>query len=236
MSTHRGLQGCENNADLVIVKQRCGVIDGASMVAATRSGESVQPVASAAVWIADKRSLFEAAGSGQGQWPTCRQRAGKGVCASMSEEPLSNAPGSPSADSAPEAGSTSDERALGRAERRAERRDRRGRGAPWILGAILIVLGVGFLLQAFGRIAFNNWWALFILIPAVGSFAAAWRRYQAAGGVTAGVLGSVIGGVVLSAVSLAFLFNLNLGLNWNLFWPLLLILGGVALLLQYAIR
>ena len=47
---------------------------------------------------------------------------------------------------------------------------------------------------------------------------------------------SLIGGFVLSAVALAFLFNLNLGLNWNLFWPLLLILGGLALLLQYATR
>jgi hypothetical protein len=46
----------------------------------------------------------------------------------------------------------------------------------------------------------------------------------------------VIGGVVLSAVAMAFLFNLDLGLDWNLLWPLLLILGGLALLLQYATR
>jgi hypothetical protein len=155
----------------------------------------------------------------------------------MSEEPLSNEPGSPPADSAPEAESTSDERALSRAERRADRRDRRGGGAPWILGAILIILGVGFLLQAYGRISFDNWWALFIFIPAVGSFAAAGRRYQEADGhLTSGVFGSVIGGLVLSAVALAFLFNLNLGLSSSLFWPLLLILGGLGLLLQAVTR
>jgi hypothetical protein len=154
----------------------------------------------------------------------------------MSEEPLSNTPASLPDDSVPTGDGTRDERRLSRAERRAERRSRRGGGAPWILGAILIILGIGFLLQTFGRIAFNNWWALFIFIPAVGSFAAAGRRYQAAGGLTAGVFGSVIGGLVLSAVALAFLFNLNLGLNWNLFWPLLLILGGVSLLLQYLTR
>jgi len=154
----------------------------------------------------------------------------------MSEEPLSSTPESRPGDSVPEGDATVDDHRLTRAERRAERRSRRGGGAPWILGVILIVLGVGFLLQAYGRIAFNNWWALFILIPAFGSFAAAWRRYQAAGRVTAGVFGSVIGGLVFSAVALAFLFNLNLGLNWNLLWPLLLILGGLALLLQYATR
>jgi hypothetical protein len=155
----------------------------------------------------------------------------------VSEEPSSNKPGNPPGGSVPEGDSTFDERTLSRAERRAERRSRRGGGAPWILGAILVLLGVGFLLQAYGRIAFNNWWALFILIPAVGSFAAAWRRYQAAGGrLTSGALGSLIGGLVLSAVAMGFLFNLDLGLNWNLVWPLLLILGGLALLLQYATR
>lgn len=99
------------------------------------------------------------------------------------------------------------------------------------------MLGVGFLAQSFGIIAFENWWALFILIPAIGSFAAAWRRYQEAGGrVTSGVLGSVIGGVVISAIALGFLFNFSLGLNWNLIWPLMLILGGLSLLLQYVTR
>jgi LiaF transmembrane domain len=154
----------------------------------------------------------------------------------MSQEPLNSSPGDLPEDSFPEGDSTSDERRMSRAERRAERRSRRGGGAPWILGAILIVLGVGFLANSFGLIDFTNWWALFIFIPAIWSFAAAWRRYQAAGRVTSGALGSAIGGVVLSAVALAFLFNLELGLNWNLFWPLLLILGGLALLLQYVTR
>jgi hypothetical protein len=158
----------------------------------------------------------------------------------MSEEPLSD-----SSDQFPEANTPEEypasevhglTRAERRARRRAERRSRRGSGGPWILGAILIVMGVGFLAATFGLIDFTNWWALFIFIPAVASFVAAGRRYQAAGRLTSGVLGSVLGGVVLSAVALGFLLGANLGWNWGLFWPVLLILGGVAVLLQYAIR
>jgi hypothetical protein len=154
----------------------------------------------------------------------------------MSEEPSSNTHGSLPGDSVPQEDATVGDPRLSRAERRAERRSRRGGSAPWILGAILIVLGVGFLAQSFGFIDFTNWWALFIFIPAVGSFAAAWRRYQAAGRLTSGALGSLIGGIVLSAVALGFLFNFQSGLNWNLVWPVLLILGGLALLLQYVTR
>jgi hypothetical protein len=157
----------------------------------------------------------------------------------MSAEPSDNGPESLPDETLPEEDFGSDRHGLSRAERRAarraDRRSRRGAGG-WILGAILIVVGVGLLLQAFGRIDFTNWWALFIFIPAVGSFAAAGRRYQDAGGrLTSGALGSLIGGVVLSVVALAFLFSGSLELNWNVIWPLLLILGGVAILLQVVI-
>lgn len=47
---------------------------------------------------------------------------------------------------------------------------------------------------------------------------------------TSGVIGSAIGGLVLTAVALVFLFDL--GVNVSLLWPLLLIIGGVAVLLQ----
>ncbi|MCX6033101.1 MAG: hypothetical protein NT169_27930 [Chloroflexi bacterium] len=124
-----------------------------------------------------------------------------------------------------------EEPVLSRAERRAERHGRRHDATPWLGGAILIVLGLVFLAQNLGIATLNNWWAIFILIPAVGAFTAAWRKYQAAGAsLTSGAVGSLIGGLVLTAVALAFLFNL--GLNAGLFWPLLLIIGGLAVLLQ----
>ena len=113
-----------------------------------------------------------------------------------------------------------------REARREARREAHGE-RRWIWGAILILLGVIFLLQNAGIFLVNNWWALFILIPAFGAFAAAWETYRGAGNrLTAGARGSAIGGFILLLVAAAFLFNFN----WTFFWPLLIILAGIALL------
>ena len=52
----------------------------------------------------------------------------------------------------------------------------------WAAGVIVIVVGVVFLAKNPGWFgpdwAFDNWWALFILIPTFGSFGGAWRAYQ----------------------------------------------------------
>ncbi len=116
-----------------------------------------------------------------------------------------------------------------RRRRREERRAGRGYGGAWIGGTVLIILGVVFLLQNLGAFALENWWALFILIPAVGSFGNAWREYQGAGGyLTPSARGSMIGGLVLTMVAAIFLFNLN----WGLLGPILIILAGTAILLN----
>jgi len=115
-----------------------------------------------------------------------------------------------------------------RAERRAERHSS-PQGYNWVGGIILILLGGIFLLQNTGMIdRFDNWWALFILIPAIGSFATAWNLYRSEGNqLTGAALGSVIGGVVLTTIAGAFLFGWGIG---NL-WPVFLIIGGLSILL-----
>mgnify|MGYP001316381740 CR=1 FL=1 len=47
------------------------------------------------------------------------------------------------------------------------------RRGGWIGGAILIFIGTVFLLKNFGFPFPENWWAVFILIPAVAAFAGA---------------------------------------------------------------
>jgi hypothetical protein len=94
-------------------------------------------------------------------------------------------------------------------------------------------LGIIFLLRELTTFSLDNWWALFILIPAVGSFGAAWRSYQNAGGhLTAGSRGSFITGLILTMVTMIFLFNLN----WGLLGPILLILAGIGILINVVLR
>ena len=122
-----------------------------------------------------------------------------------------------------------DWRELRRQERAERRADRHAGGYNWTGGIILIVLGGIFLLQNTGLIGtFDNWWALFILIPAFGSFASAWNLYRSAGDQwTSAVTGAVVGGLVLTTIAGAFLFGWAIGQ----LWPLFLIIGGLSILL-----
>ena len=96
----------------------------------------------------------------------------------------------------------------------------------WVPGLILIVLGAAFLLNNLTGLELHNWWALFILIPAFGSFSRAWERYNQAGTLNRHARQSLLGGLIMTALAAVFLFNLN----WVWFGPVLLILLGLTLL------
>jgi O-antigen/teichoic acid export membrane protein len=107
----------------------------------------------------------------------------------------------------------------------------------WAAGLVIVALGVYFL----GRNAgwwdsdwnLHNWWALFILIPAVGSFAGAWRAYVAAGRrFGAGSARPLVIGLLLVAVTVILLLELD----WQNVWPILLVIVGVGLLLAGPLR
>ena len=114
-----------------------------------------------------------------------------------------------------------------------KRSDRRGpshlaSSRGWLGGAILIVLGLIFMFQNLGALPMANWWALFILLPAVGAFSKAFAEFHAAGRFTAQARGSFWAGLVLSLVTAMFLFELN----WITLGPVLLILSGAGLLVN----
>jgi len=103
----------------------------------------------------------------------------------------------------------------------------RPRRPAWIVGGVLILVGIVFIVRNVTGLELHNWWALFILIPALGSLATAWQMFEKNGRrFTAASRGPLIGGVVLLAIAAIFLFSLD----WAIAWPFLLILGGGALL------
>ena len=112
-----------------------------------------------------------------------------------------------------------------------ERRPRRHRERGWIGALILIGIGVVLLLQNLGFAVPHNWWAVFLLVPAVVAFASAFTSYNREGRLTAGAAGSFIGGVVLVALTIIFL--LELSINWDLIGPIALILIGLGILARY---
>ncbi len=110
---------------------------------------------------------------------------------------------------------------------RQTERHARNSGA-WVGGVILIVLGVIFLLQNVRGFYLNNWWALFILIPALGSFVDAWNIYRQTGRLSRRGRSAIISGCVFLLVTATFLFNWN----WGVVLPVLLIIWGATLLLN----
>ena len=91
----------------------------------------------------------------------------------------------------------------------------------------MILLGLAFLMRTTGNFPLHNWWALFILIPAVGAFDTALRMYRNEDNqLTGPALGSLLVGLVLTFVTASFLFNLT----WSLFGPIILILAGIGIL------
>jgi len=110
-------------------------------------------------------------------------------------------------------------------------RPERWGGSAWIAGVVLIVIGVVVLVQNLNLMGpnfrFNNPWALFILIPALGSLFQVWRDYQENGRLTYRSRGPLVGGLVLLFVTAVFLLNLD----WGKVWPVFLILAGLGALL-----
>jgi peptidoglycan/LPS O-acetylase OafA/YrhL len=128
---------------------------------------------------------------------------------------------------------------LNRRDARRQRREERladpSRPGGWVAGLVLIVLGAMFLLRNMGSFDFplQNWWALFILIPAVGAFDSAFRMYRAANNqLTAPARGSLLVGMVLTIVAFMFLFDIS----WTFFGPVLIILVGIGIIVNAMFR
>jgi len=101
----------------------------------------------------------------------------------------------------------------------------------WI-GLAFIAGGAILLLNQSGLLSFElNWWAFFILIPAIGSFSNAYNRYRSTNNLfdTSVMMPALIG-----LFMIGLMFNLLGGngwnFNWNLLWPSMLIIIGLGMI------
>jgi len=116
-----------------------------------------------------------------------------------------------------------------RRERRAQRRaDRQAGGWGWLVGLVFITIGVLYMLYVNGILpSLANWWALFLLLPAVGTLSAAFGAYRHSGDFwSLEVIIPFLFGMFFLGLTAVFLF----GLNFGLLWPLFLIAAGLLLL------
>jgi len=101
----------------------------------------------------------------------------------------------------------------------------------WFVGLILIGIGIVFLLENFGWVFSENWWAAFIYIAAGGAFVNMWRQWKIAGWFDSKAAGSLTGGLLLATVASIFLFNLE----WDFWWPLVLVAIGAGIVLGWVL-
>lgn len=104
-----------------------------------------------------------------------------------------------------------------------EQRVERDNKGNWVGGAIMIAVGLFFLLGNFTNLRFDNWWALFILIPVVAMWGDAWKKYQQKGRLDSETRQQVMGALFPLFVALIFLFNWN----WGQVWPGFIIIAGL---------
>jgi hypothetical protein len=100
------------------------------------------------------------------------------------------------------------------------------RFGSWVPGIVLIALGLIFLAREYGGLTLENWWALFILIPAYFTLERAYAYYRVND--TRSATGPAIGGLALLALTAIFLLDLPIGQ----LWPIFLIIAGIGLLLS----
>jgi hypothetical protein len=102
----------------------------------------------------------------------------------------------------------------------------------WRLFPAVFVIGIGllFLLRNLGiGIPFldtQNWWAWIMLIAAIAPLARAIELYRQDGRISGAVVHHLVVAAAIALVAVFFILNLS----WNLWWPLLMILAGIAML------
>lgn len=116
-------------------------------------------------------------------------------------------------------------------ENRLNNSNSRNSSNIWI-GLIFIGGGAIVLLNQMGILSFElNWWALFILMPAVGALSGAYNRYRTTNSLfDMGVIMPALIGLFMVALSFSMLVGVFWNINWSLYWPIILIIIGLGII------
>lgn len=116
-------------------------------------------------------------------------------------------------------------------ENRLNNSNSRNSSNIWI-GLIFIGGGAIVLLNQMSILSFElNWWALFILMPAVGALSGAYNRYRTTNSLfDMGVIMPALIGLFMVALSFSMLVGVFWNINWSLYWPIILIIIGLGII------
>ena len=102
----------------------------------------------------------------------------------------------------------------------------------WI-GLAFIAGGTIVLLNQMGVWSFEfNWWALFILFPAFGALNGAYNRYRSTNDLfEMGVMIPALVGLFMLLLSVSMLLGDAINMNLKVYWPIILIVLGLGLII-----
>ncbi len=102
----------------------------------------------------------------------------------------------------------------------------------WI-GLVFIFGGAVVLLSQLNILPFElNWWALLILFPAFGTLTSAYNRYRSTNDLfEMGVMVPALVGLFMLLMFLSLLLGDAIHLNLKVYWPIILIVLGLGLII-----
>jgi hypothetical protein len=107
------------------------------------------------------------------------------------------------------------------------------RGSRWIVGLAILLMGGILLVQNLAGWQIDRWWFILLIIPSIGAFMTAWRRYHAFGkSQRSAVIRPVVIGLIFLIATVILLFNLS----GQMILPLVLILVGLIAFVSVLLR
>jgi hypothetical protein len=102
----------------------------------------------------------------------------------------------------------------------------------WI-GLVFIFGGAVVLLNQLNILPFElNWWAILVLFPAFGTLSGAYNRYRSTKDLfEMGVMIPALVGLFMLLLCVSLLFGDAIDLNLKVYWPIILILLGLGLII-----